>query len=364
MSFGKKLLKALGVVTLFFLLLLLGLFIFHRFKLRSYRDLLAEKNLFQPVSAGDHSLNLVSYGGNPDGQRIIAMGGNGAGFPLELRQLASLLGKEHQVYYLARAGYDGSDDVKAAMTVDYVVEDYRRALQNAGIPAPYVLMPHSYAGILATYWESKYPDEIAAMVDLDGLPARKFTAAQKQMMREDSENPGVKVLPWVIRFGIGDLAMHAFFPADPDLSEEEQRLQDAMMLLTAGSDAFTSELLCAMENIEETWQIMRKNDIPKLYIAAENGYETLAELQAADVLSQHRIQELTPDFTGSDAARRDKAYEEEWKLTQEYKRDVLQPYWNKLGSCQVVNLPGSHFIHEQKPLECAGIICDFLQGVD
>ncbi|MBR1529573.1 MAG: alpha/beta hydrolase [Oscillospiraceae bacterium] len=368
MSIIKKILKIisilLSVIIILTLLIFAGLFINHCIRLSGNKKFLEEKGYYHLVSAGDHNLNLITYGGAEEKHRIIALGGNGAGFPVELQKLADELSEDGAVYYLARPGYDGSDDVKEDMTVDFVVEDYRSALRNAGIEAPYVLMPHSYASILATYWESRYPDEIEAMIDLDGVVARTFTDEEMEKMQEEDNEAAMRSLRVVMNTGIGDAAIRVFNPEKPEYSEDEQRISDAMTLMTMGSRAFSSEIRCVTDNILTTWEMMQPNDVPKLYINAENGYHTLEELKAADVLSEYRINELTPDFEGSPEERRKKAYEMEWELTQEYKKEKIQPFVEKLGNCQIADLPGSHFIHWEKPEECGEIIRDFLNNLN
>ncbi len=252
--------------------------------------------------------------------------------------------------------------MKEDMTIEFVVEDYRKALQNAGIEAPYVLMPHSYAGVLATYWVNKYPDEIEAMIDLDGIIAQSFTDEQLQEAKKQTQ--GMATIKGVMNLGIGDVALHLLFPKDPDYSEDEQRIYDAMTLMTLGSAAFVSDLDHVAVNTNETWEMMHPNDVPKLYISSSNGYQTVEELKADDVLSEHRIAELTEGFEGSDEERREKAYELEMKEIEEYRKEKILPYVEKLGNCKIVNLPGDHFIHLEKPQECAEIIKDFFGGLD
>lgn len=350
------------VIVIILLLALVGVFIYHRVHISKNREFLKEKGYYNLVSVGDHSLNLVKYGGSEDKHRIVALGGNGSGFPLELCELADALREEGAVYCLARAGYDGSDDVKQGMTVEFIVEDYRKALQNSGVEAPYILMPHSYAGVLATYWMNKYPDEIEAMIDLDGIIAQPFTDEQ---IREAKEQIlGLATLRGIINLGIGDVALHIFFPKDPDYSEDEQRISDAMTLMTWSSAAFASDLEYVAVNTDKTWEIMQPNDVPKLYINSSNGYRTVEELEADDVLSEYRIAELTEGFEGSDEERRKKAYEMELKEIEEYRREKIQPYIEKLGNCEIADLPGDHFIHSEKPQECAEIIKEFINGLD
>lgn len=43
-------------------------------------------------------------------------------------------------------------------------------LKKAGIKAPYVLMPHSISSVYSEYYAAKYPDEIQAIISLDGTP--------------------------------------------------------------------------------------------------------------------------------------------------------------------------------------------------
>lgn len=361
-SIAKRLGKVLLIIMIVLLVVLGGLSVYHRIHLAGSRALLEEKGYYTPVSAGDHSLNLVSYGGAEDKHRIIALGGNGWAFPLELRELADGLLEEGAVYYLARAGYDGSDDVKDDLTAEFVVEDYRRALQNAGIEAPYILMPHSYAGVLASYWVSKYPEEIEGMIVLDGIVPQPFTDAQLQEAKE--QTTGMSTIRGVMNLGIGDLALHTFFPADPDYSEDEQKISDAMTLLTLSSRAFVSDLECTITNTNDTWEMLEPNDVPKLYISAENGYQSVEALEEADVLSDYRINQLTEGFEGSEEERRAKAYALEFEEMETYRKEKIQPYAEKLGNCRIVNLPGDHFIHLDKPQECAELILNFVDGLD
>ncbi len=59
----KKIFKVLGIILLVLLgIIILGLLtttIIHRVNLKRNKDFLAEQGLYQPVSVGDHSLNLV-----------------------------------------------------------------------------------------------------------------------------------------------------------------------------------------------------------------------------------------------------------------------------------------------------------------
>ena len=349
----KKIFKTIGMILLIFigllLLALVGIFIYHRIKMPQDKEFLKEQGYYSPVSVGDHSLNLIDYGGATDEHRIIALGGLGPGFPLELRTLADELKKTSKVYYLARPGFDGSDDTDMEMTAAAVVEEYRSALKNAGVEAPYVLMPHSYANLPATYWVSKYPEEIEALISLDGSPAKELTPEQKQEAEEDMAEAGLSTVRTLIDLGIGDVALRLFIEENPDYSEDEQRVSDIMQLLTLGSKAYASNMANFVESTDSVWQMMQPNDVPKLYINSSSGYRTVEEIKADE----------EDDFEGSDEERQ-KKYEEKLEDAAYYREHVLTPYTDKLGNCKVVDVPGDHWIHSEKPEKCAEVITEFL----
>ena len=56
-------------------------------------------------------------------------------------------------------------------------------------------------------------------------------------------------------------------------------------------------------------------------------------------------------------------------VAEDYRRalenaGVQKPYLEKLGNCEIVYLPGEHFIYEQYPERCADIILDFIASLD
>lgn len=367
MTFLKKFFKFIGILLLILLgliiIALLSLTVLHRVKLKSNRNYMAEQSFYSAASAGDCDLNLISYGGPDDGERIIALGGAGAGFPLELQQLAAHLRSEYQVYYLARPGYDGSDDFKGGMTPETVVEDYRTALQSAGVEAPYILMPHSLASIYATYWVNKYPDEIRAMVDLDGSCPKPMTAEEIQENEAAMKGNGMEYIRLLINLGIGDVALRGFISENPEYSESEQRISDAMTLMTYGSKAFLSDGYQIASNRNAVWEMMKPNDVPKLYICSSNAYTTAEELEQDDVLKDYMIADLTEDYTGSEDGRRAYAAEKYLEECEKQRKEELEPFTEKLGNCEIKKLPGGHFIHKEKPEECAEIIKAFLAGI-
>ncbi len=86
---------------------------------------------------------------------------------LDFKSLYSLLKDEYQIVVVEKFGYEFSDVVDKEGDIDMILEDTRKALELAGVKAPYVLCPHSMSGLEALYWANKYPDEVMAIIGLD-----------------------------------------------------------------------------------------------------------------------------------------------------------------------------------------------------
>jgi pimeloyl-ACP methyl ester carboxylesterase len=70
-----------------------------------------------------------------------------------------------------RAGLGQSDPAPAGVrTVQDSVNDLHALLDAAGFPGPYVLAGHSFGGLIVRLYASQYPDEVAGLVLVDGMP--------------------------------------------------------------------------------------------------------------------------------------------------------------------------------------------------
>jgi pimeloyl-ACP methyl ester carboxylesterase len=70
-----------------------------------------------------------------------------------------------------RAGLGWSDGSRTPPSLDAIVHDLRALLSAVGLPGPYIFVAHSFGGLVARWYASHYPEEIAALVLVDPLAA-------------------------------------------------------------------------------------------------------------------------------------------------------------------------------------------------
>ncbi|MBR4582011.1 MAG: alpha/beta hydrolase [Lachnospiraceae bacterium] len=298
--------------------LLIGLAVFHRCKLAADKKNAEKNGYYNLVSAGNYSLNVVRFGKEDAGEKIVVLSGMGPGFPVEMRQMSSELEKNYEFIYVARAGWDGSDDVKDERTVDTIVEDYRKALKSSGVQTPYILLSHSMGSTYASYWVSKYPDEIEAFVNIDGTYVEPIADVKSP------KQSNTVLLKAAVNLGLGDVFFHLLYPKNSSFSKEEQRIYDFLALQSADTVAGSNESAYIATNRNETWNALVSNDVPKLYISSRDGDDSAESKEIRD-------KELTP-------------------------------YLEKMGNFKIEYLPGSHFIYKTEPQKCGEIIQEFLDG--
>ena len=135
----KKVFRIIGKILLILLLLivlfLLTTSIVYHIKLNNAENQLKEAGYYNPVSDGDHALNVYACGNENGRHTIVALAGLGDGeMFLGWRQMTAEIEKDNRLIFIDRAGYGLSDDTGREMTPENVVEEYRTALKNAAFP--------------------------------------------------------------------------------------------------------------------------------------------------------------------------------------------------------------------------------------
>jgi pimeloyl-ACP methyl ester carboxylesterase len=169
----RKIVKILGlgaaVIIGILLITIVSSFINHKIKLSQESELF--KPLGEMVTVNGHAMSVYTEGKGK--ATLVFLAGGGTASPiLDFKSLYSRLSDSYRIAVVERIGYGFSEVADVPRDMDTVLDETRKALNLAGEKAPYVLLPHSSAGIEALYWAQKYPNEVSAIIGLDpAVPA-------------------------------------------------------------------------------------------------------------------------------------------------------------------------------------------------
>lgn len=184
----KMVLIAAGVI----LVLLLGIYINHKIRLRQEAGL--RSPLGEMVRVDGHDMSVYIEGGGE--VTLVFLSGGGTCSPiLDFKSLYSLLSDDYRIAVVEKFGYGFSDVVNKERDLDSILSDTRAALAAAGLEAPYVLCPHSMSGLEALYWAQKYPDEVSAIIGLDMAVPQYYDSMKINI-------PLIRVAGWAASMGI------------------------------------------------------------------------------------------------------------------------------------------------------------------
>ena len=122
------------------------------------------------VDVNDNGNKLHVYTEGEGKKTLVFMAGLGTASPVyDFKVLYEKLSQDHRIAVVERAGYGWSDISSSSRDIDTVLEETRRALRLAGENPPYILFPHSMAGLEALHWANLYPEEVKGIIALDAM---------------------------------------------------------------------------------------------------------------------------------------------------------------------------------------------------
>lgn len=169
----KRLLKWTAVAVPVLLIVAVGVVIGGSYL--EHRDLVAqEKDEFPApgvrVEVNEEGDRLHVYAEGEGAKTLVFLSGLGTPSPFyDFKVLYEELSADYRVAVVERAGYGWSDVTSSPRDIDTVLRETRTALERAGENPPYVLFPHSMAGLEAIYWATLHPEEIEAVIGLDAV---------------------------------------------------------------------------------------------------------------------------------------------------------------------------------------------------
>ncbi len=153
-----------------FLLLVLTVFIGAGFAYEGIASWTNKKNYPMPgelVDAGGYRLHLQTVGKQP--VTIVLEAGSGE-TSLSWGDIPKELSEDFTVVSYDRGGYGWSEKANSERSGENIVKELHNALQEAGLPGPYVLVGHSLGGMYTRLFADTYSDEVIGLVLVDARP--------------------------------------------------------------------------------------------------------------------------------------------------------------------------------------------------
>ncbi|MBO7448776.1 MAG: alpha/beta fold hydrolase [Clostridiales bacterium] len=364
----RKILKTVLVSLLSLVVLcgavLGGLVINNRVKLNKAKERLDARGLYNPVSVGDHNLNVVVAGNTNGEHKIVTLTGWSDGTEsVSWDIFTDQVRKDNEMIYIDRAGYGLSDDVDVDVyTAERTVDEYRTALKNAGIEAPYVLLAHSIGGVYTTYWVEHYPEEIEGVFIMDG----SYPSDVSELLDSIDAESIIRMQYLYNNSGLARYTDSQYAEFYDKLPREDGELARELMIKTSSSKNAKKELIAFANDslANEAFGNIKGTDIPKVYLCSSSAYETKEEL-AEDNFDMD-IHDFIPDSQLKAIMERTGLTEDDYyDLVLEYfkdeRNDYIVPYVESLGNSKVVYLHGEHEIFVDKPQETQELLLDFLE---
>lgn len=230
------------------------------------------------IDVGGYKLHLHEAGlGSP---AVILESGISAS-SLNWRRVQSGIAKFTRVCSYDRAGLGWSELCRESCTPSSLAKQLHTLLHNAGIAAPYVLVGHSFGGLIIQAFAHLYPNETAALVLVDPLDPAEWTPItdeQRKIIRHGIRLSRRGAL--AARFGVVRLCLNLL------LGGNRLVPRVAAKLWSGDASQVTNSIAGQVQKMpEETWPLVAahwKNE--KSFEAMARHFEALAE--SAQELSQ------------------------------------------------------------------------------
>ena len=98
------------------------------------------------------------------------------------RMVQDRLSRDFTVVSYDRAGFGWSPSAATPRTIPNLVDELARLLRASGLPGPYILVGHSFGGLMLRHFISRYRDMSMALVLLDPLEPIEWHPASPQQL--------------------------------------------------------------------------------------------------------------------------------------------------------------------------------------
>ncbi len=221
------------------------------------------------VDVGGHRLHIHCLG---QGTPTVVIDGGAGTWSIHYSRIQSALVATAKVCTYDRAGLGASDAGPRPRTSNQMAEELHQLLHEAGITPPVVLVGHSLGGYNVRIYQAKYPEEVAALVLLEGaheeqwerLPqeVRQLVAASPPYIRARAEQARQNQLK------LPDVQADVSTVLPPEVRLEHQ----GAWLTAKPYDGLADEVEAVFESAGQVPKMRSLGDLPLIVLSARNSY--------------------------------------------------------------------------------------------
>lgn len=185
-----------------------------------------------PAELGGHALHCLTRGAGAAGAPTVvfdaALGASALSWTLVQEEVA----RRAATFAFDRAGMGWSELGPLPRSGERAVAELRALLAAAGARPPFLLVGHSYGGLLSRLFAARHPDEVAGLVLVDAAAPEQWTAiSARDRLRLRVGRLLCRRGLWAARFGlaraVARLAMGRRAPSPDDAAEDAAAAENA-----------------------------------------------------------------------------------------------------------------------------------------
>jgi pimeloyl-ACP methyl ester carboxylesterase len=222
----------------------------------------SESSKYKPIGnivhINSHRIHaIVSGQGTPTVILESGMGGCSLDWSLVQPQISDLA----TVLSYDRAGFGWSTSSHEQQTCKEYVEDLRQVLSKLNLKPPYILVGHSYGGLIMRLFASVFSSEVAGLILVDSAHESRYLPEHMDEKRQQQRNKALKLnrLGYLLSpLGLPRL-VKSFFVGSKRLPSKQQGIVKALGYRAKAYKAMYLELKSTLESGR---QLQRANQLP------------------------------------------------------------------------------------------------------
>ncbi|MDC8004155.1 alpha/beta hydrolase [Aureisphaera galaxeae] len=239
----------------------------------------------QKVDIGGYALHLNVMG---TGSKTIIIEAGAGAFSLQWLEFQKTLSKHFTVITYDRAGYGWSDPSPYSRTAKVIAEELHTALTKLEKKGPYILMGHSYGGLVIKTFLNNYPKDVEALILADA--ATEFQFQKLPPMVSMIVEAGINRFKESGTMARKGMLQPEMIPIDSTLTAKYWKDYQKISSTPAFYDAMVNEMTLMDFSYSQS-KVKSPTNVPLLVITAGNSFEAFRSIPGMPVEESNVIWE-------------------------------------------------------------------------